>query len=107
MVAPASVPQMLPTPPTTTVMKLCTMYSEPISDVTFCEQADGDAGNAGDARAEAEGQHVDPVDIDAHRGRHARVLRHGAHLKPQPRAVQNEQQQRQEDSASTKIAIRM
>jgi hypothetical protein len=25
MAAPASVPQMLPTPPTTTVMKLCTM----------------------------------------------------------------------------------
>ena len=33
--APASVPQMLPTPPTTTVIKLWTIYSEPNSDVTF------------------------------------------------------------------------
>ena len=37
-VAPASVPQMLPTPPTTTVMKLCTMYCWPISDVTCAKR---------------------------------------------------------------------
>ena len=35
MVAPASIPHILPTPPTTTVIKLWTIYSEPNSEVTF------------------------------------------------------------------------
>ena len=47
-----------------------------------------DAGDAGDAGAEPEGQRIDARGADAHRGRHRAVLRHRAHLEAEPREAQ-------------------
>ena len=47
-----------------------------------------DAGDAGDAGAEPEGERIDARGADAHRGRHRAVLRHGAHLEAEPREAQ-------------------
>ena len=54
------------------------------------------AGDAGDAGAEPEGQRVDPAGADAHRGRHAPVLRHRAHLAGRARVKRSSAEQRDE-----------
>src|SRR5262249_24160723 len=48
-----------------------------------------DAGDAGDAGAEAEREGVDAAGANAHRSRHGAVLRYGAHFKAQPREAQH------------------
>ena len=55
----------------------------------------GDPGNAG---AEPEGQHVDPRGRDAHRRRHAAVLRHRAHLQAERRRAQHQLQPGEDES---------
>ena len=59
--------------------------------------AERDAGDAGDARAEPERHRVDPRAADAHRPRHRPVLRDGADLEAEPRPLQHEQQQAEDD----------
>ena len=51
------------------------------------ELAERDARDAGDPGAQAEGHRVDPVAADADGARHRPVLRHGADLEPEPRAL--------------------
>ena len=51
-----------------------------------------DAGDAGDARAEPEGEGVDAAGADAHRRRHRPVLRHRAHFQTEPRIAQDAEQ---------------
>ena len=51
--------------------------------------AERDAGDAGDARAEAERHRVHPLAADAHRPRHRPVLRDGADVEAEPRPLQH------------------
>ena len=51
-----------------------------------------DAGDAGDAGAEPEGQRVDPRGADAHRRRHRAVLRDRPHLEAEPGEAQQAEQ---------------
>ncbi len=51
-----------------------------------------DAGHAGDAGAEPEGERVDARGADAHRRRHGAVLRHRAHFEPEPGEAQHGEQ---------------
>ena len=100
--APTSVPHRLPTPPNTTTMKR-------VDDVALAEIGrhvvdlrQRHAGDAGDARAEPEGERVDPRGADAHGRGHGAVLRHRAHFQADPREAQHgeqshEHQQREDD----------
>jgi urea transport system permease protein len=75
------------------------------------EKPDGDPGDACDAGADAEGQHVDAVGVDAHAGSHRGVLRHRADLQPQAGAFhqpeeEGQEQKRQHEDRDADVADR-
>ena len=73
--------------------------------------AERHAGHAGDAGAEAERHRVHPLAANAHRARHRAVLRHGADVEAQPRALEHDEQdreheQREDDDVETVVGER-
>ena len=72
---------------------------ETVDDVALAEigadivdLAQRHACHAGDARAQSERHRIDPGGADAHRRRHAPVLRHRAHLQAERRVAQHRHQ---------------
>ncbi len=86
---------------------------EAVDDVALAEigrdvvdLAERHAGHAGNARAETEGERIDPRGADAHGGCHAAVLRDGAHLQAERGTLQQEEKcdedaERKEDDPQT------